>query len=244
MKKVLKPLPAPPSAYVYWVRAGVMNQPQLMLTDLGEEHLRQHYADTKNRELATLYGISPCTIYKLSRQRGLAKSQKFMEEVIYAQGKRNMRVANMLNNWPPKGYVIPNSEKHQFKKGHKSLREQLGEERYEAMAQRRKAKRARTVRMERFRILSGEPQRTKLKLGSEPYGRKRKDARQRLRLHGYIPEHEGRGVLLYLYSEQTQRSALIEQRYARLGFSFAPLKSDNEQPITHNNEDETSEKDG
>lgn len=62
-----------------------------------------------------------------------------------------------INNPKPPGFRIPNSEKHQFRKG-TSIRSRQGDE-----AQlRATAKRIETIKKERRRILFGLPQKTNL----------------------------------------------------------------------------------
>ena len=178
----------------------------IVLTDKQEKWLEKHFKHTKNEVIAEKLGVSLRSVPRLARKRGLTKSKQFVKKCQTAAVEAAY-ASNLANGtFPPKGFAIPNREQYQFKKG-ESLVERLGEKKNEERKQKSVVSRNETIKKEKRRVLFGLPQKTKLKVTTQP--REKVLLKYTLRKHGYILDEENR---IAYYNDTTKRSARIEAR--------------------------------
>lgn len=182
----------------------------MSLTAQQKQWIVDHFSDTKNDVILQTLGISHSSLHRFAREAGLKKTPEFQEQ-CQLNASRHARRKNMINNWPPKGYIIPRSEEFQYKPGiSPSMR--LGEEKNRERIKRSAESRAKTFASERRRVLFGLPQRTKLKVVATH--RNKAAYRYTLKKRGYIVSHAARTIF---YDDNTNRSPVVErtatQRY-------------------------------
>lgn len=112
-----------------------------------------------NKDIAADFGISWRSVVRKARELGLEKKQGFLEENRQDIVKKLMKVRKPNPKQQGKGFVIPNSEKYRFKKGH-TPRIVWDEE----LKDRIHKKRNETIARERIRIKYGMQRLTKLNL--------------------------------------------------------------------------------
>lgn len=104
-------------------------------------------------------GLSESTLHRRARALGLKKTKAHMKQMQQEAADAARRSHILNGTYPPKGYIIPNSEKYRYKPGHKeSMR--VKRKRIASMSQAR----LELVRSERERIANGLPQLTRIKL--------------------------------------------------------------------------------
>lgn len=197
---------------------------KIVLTASQQEWLEKHFKHTRNDEISARFGWSLSSLHRFARQLGLKKSPQFMSKMQRnAADKAN---ASHIKNgtYPPKGYIIPGSEKHRFEKGVTPL-QRLGKKKNEQRKEKSRASRAATLKMEKARAMFGLAQRTKMKVISQP--KKAILQRYYLKRLGYIIE---RGSMTAYYDENTRRSEDYENRTRAncknyIGFTFKPYDS-------------------
>lgn len=162
----------------------------------------KHYCHTKNREIMERFGLTEGTLHRFARANGLAKTTQFLRKV-QREAADAARASHLRNGtYPPKGYVIPGSEKGAFRPGHKETKKVRDKRIEKATATMREIRKS-----ERARLLLGWQQKTKLKL--EHQSKRRLAQRYFLRKHGYII---ARGSNTAYYNEDTDRCLEFEQR--------------------------------
>lgn len=187
----------------------------MKLTKEQEEWLTSNYPNIKNKVLADHFGVSESTIRVTARGLGLVKSDDFLK-ACKKENAHKMTLANKARGYPPKGYVIPNSQGNAFKKG-VSLIERHGEE-VEAKRREKSQDALRKLRsLEKGRALFGLPRQTKLNVVKRPKSQSWMRYYLRRRC-GYIMDDTG---FVFYYDENTKRSEKIENR-PRTGFTFLP----------------------
>lgn len=190
----------------------------IVLTEKQEEWLIKHFKHTKNEEIAKKLNISPRSVVRLARRRGLEKSRPFMKK-IQKEAAEKANISNRVNGtYPPKGYQIPNRESSYFQKGVKPI-DRLGEKREAERVAKSAASRKETYRLEKGRALFGLPLQTKMKVVRHP--RQQVLLRYRLKKLGYIIERGGR---VAYYDDNTKRHMELEQK-PRTGFIFKQVGS-------------------
>lgn len=185
---------------------------KITLTPQQERWLIRHFKHTKNDEIMSRLGLSHSTLHRLARELGLKKSKQFMKKCQEATTQAAWR-ANRRKGWPPKGYRIPNRDKNCFKKGVTNL-QRLGPKRNAERIAKSAATRRETVRKEHARIVFGLPQKTKLKIFSNP---NRIQIRYQLKKRGYLVERGGREAIV---TPHTQRSPRYEEKARREGMKI------------------------
>lgn len=190
----------------------------IVLTEKQEGWLIKHFKHTKNDEIARKLNISPRSVVRLARRRGLEKSRPFIKKT-QKEAAEKANLSNRINGtYPPKGYCIPNREKNYFKKGERPI-DRLGEKKEAERREKSVASRRETYRLEKGRALFGLPQQTKLKVVRHP--RQQVLLRYRLKQLGYIIERGGR---VAYYDDNTKRHMELEQK-PRTGFVFKQVGS-------------------
>lgn len=173
---------------------------KIVLTPAQEAYLRRRFKDTDNEYLALELGISETALHRFAREWGLKKTKAHCRQ-MQREAAAAAKASHLANGtYPPRGYIIPGSEKYRFKPGHKEGKV-AKRHRIEASA----AARRKTIQEERKRIAAGKPQRTKLRLTAQPPG-KIKD-RYYLKSRGYILDEE---AAVAYYTDKTRRSPYKE----------------------------------
>ncbi len=185
----------------------------LVLTDEQEAWLQKHFKHTKNEEIAERFGISPISVTRLARKRGLKKSQQFMKKIQLDAAAAANRSHLINGTYPPKGYRIPRGEEFWFKKGETNV-DRYGEKKNAERIINCTQSRRETFRLEKARALYGLPRQTKLNVVKRP--KKQIWTRHYLRKRGYVVE---RGSNVAYYNSETQRSLKMETN-PPAGFSF------------------------
>ena len=188
----------------------------LQITAKQSEWLMQHFKHTKNAECAKKLGISESSLHRIARELGLKKTPQFMRKCQAATAKaaQESHIAN--GTYPPKGFIIPKSENYRFKKGETPLMRH-GKAKEAARIKKSTEAREATRRAEKRRILFGLPQKTKLRLVSQP--RKKCDARWYLKSKGYILDEEKR---IAYWNADTHRAPRLEARES-YPYTFASI---------------------
>ena len=185
----------------------------IVLTDEQDAWMRKHFKHTKNAEIAQRFGVSPRTVGRLAKARGLTKSSHFMRKCI-VETSAAAKISHLKNGtYPPKGYRIPRSEEFYFKKG-ETMEQRLGTKKYSESIAKSAESRRKTFKLEKARALYGLPRQTKLSVVKKP--RRQIQLRYKLKRYGYIIE---RGSTIAYYNESTKRSLILEQK-PRTGFTF------------------------
>lgn len=78
--------------------------------------LKRNFPHMANEICATYLGVSARTIVRLARKYGLAKTEQYMREAQVHASQRAHQSHLRNGTYPPKGFIIPNREKYQFKK--------------------------------------------------------------------------------------------------------------------------------
>jgi hypothetical protein len=121
--------------------------------------LTSRFATDFNKNIAKDLGIGWRSVVRKARELGLEKVEDFHE----ITGKERGLMAHKVRKHSPSqmgpGFVIPNSEKHRFKKGHTPPQKGNPE-----MIEKIHKKRNELIARERLRIKYGLPQISKLKL--------------------------------------------------------------------------------
>lgn len=185
----------------------------IILTDQQEEWLTKNFANTRNEDIAEVLGVSVRSVNRLAEKRGLTKSSQFMQDCLAKAAAAANFYNRLNNNYPPKGYRIPNREKGYFKKGEKTI-DRIGAEREAERIAKSTASRRETFKLEKARALFGLPRQTKLLVVRRP--RKQTWTRYYLRQRGYVVE---RGSNVAYYNSETQRSLRLESQ-PPAGFTF------------------------
>lgn len=182
---------------------------RIELTQNQEAYLVKHFKHTHNAKLVEYLGISESTLHRMARKLGLKKSKQFMRKCQAATAAAAKISHLAFNTYPPKGYRIPGSEKHQFLPGH-SMKEKIGEERWQRAKMKARETRRETFRKERARAIFGLPQKTKLRVKQQP--RQKVLDRSYLKRRGYIIDETE--VIAY-WTPDTRRATRLESRPRR-----------------------------
>ena len=192
-----------------------MGRQKIVLTAQQEEWLKTYFPCTTNEECAKELGMSRSAVIRFARQFGLEKTPEFMYKMQCANFRKATAIIS-LRGYPPKGYIVPESEKYRYKKG-ESIRQRLGEERDKERIRKARESLIATRKRERARVTFGLEQKTKLKVISQP--REKISARYWLRKRGYIVDDDARIVY---YTDSTIRGKIAERNHSKW-WRFEPL---------------------
>lgn len=80
--------------------------------------LKRNFRDMRNEICAVYLGISLRSVVRLARYYGLEKTPQFMRDCQLHTAEK-AKLSHLKNGtYPPKGFIIPSSEKYRFKPGH------------------------------------------------------------------------------------------------------------------------------
>lgn len=190
---------------------------KVTLNDTQEAYLIKHYKHTKNAELAAKFGVGERSVVRIARKLGLTKTAQFMRKCQIEARQAAREYHQSHGSYPPKGFVIPNREAGQFRKGETSL-ERLGRKKESERIRKAAESRAKTWKSERARATFGLPQRTKLRVIPQP--KAKVELRYYLKKRGYIVDDAARVVY---YDENTRRGKRIEEKPQRW-YKFLPIE--------------------
>lgn len=186
------------------------------LTPEEEEWLREHYEHTKNAEICKKLGMCLETLQRFSKEMGLSKSTQFMREIRIENCRRGRAVCRR-NNWPPKGYCIPNSEKARLKPGI-GIKDRMSERQIREMYKKCSEGLRRTIASEKRRVLFGLEQRTRLRVGRVPLAKC--TYKTRMKKAGYLVDLEHN---VYYYTEETNRRMKAEKNAWKHHIRILPI---------------------
>ena len=175
---------------------------KVQLTDKQMDYIVRHFKDTDNEYLCTVLPISLRTLKRIARRLGLTKTKAHMKQMQREAVDAAKRSHLKNGTYPPKGYIIPNSEQYRFKNGHKEKKSVKMKRLAKSQASRRE-----TVIRERMRIMRGEPQQTKMRLVAQP--REKVCERYLLKKRGYIIDDKA-GIAYW--TPATDRALKTESR--------------------------------
>lgn len=168
--------------------------------------LKKMYRNTKNDEIALKLEVNLSTLHRAARALGLTKTKRFMRRCQRDTAARARESHIMHGTYPPKGYIIPGSERHRFKAGETSL-QRLGARKERRRVARAAETRRQTLREERARRLFGVPQLTRLRVLNR--GHRFYYSVWYLRSRGY--EVDTRNLVAY-YDDGTRRCPVLERK--------------------------------
>lgn len=174
----------------------------------------KHFKHTPNAEVCKKLGISLATMHRIKRELGLKKSRQFMKKWSEI-GVKRAREVNRANNWPPKGYIIPNTNR--FKKG-ESNRDRLSRRRYKACLEKRRASWRKTYDDDKRRWKWDLPQKTKFRFSAQTVSKR--SFRYNMKKHGYIVDRDKN---IFYYPNEEMRRPIAERNGAKHGITFLPL---------------------
>lgn len=179
--------------------------------------LSAHFKHTKNCEIALRLGISESTLHRLAREMGLTKSRQYMRKCqLYAASQA--RVSHVENGtYPPKGFIIPGSEKCRFRKG-ESVKNRMSAKRYREMQEKRRASWLETRKKDRARFVFGLEQKTGFRYVKQ--GAPKTNYRYNMKRKGYVTNLE-RNV--FFYPNEGMRCPVAERNAPKHGIKIMPL---------------------
>lgn len=208
--------------------------PKVTLTAAQEQWLRQWYPEIENKTLRAAMGISLRTLTRLAAELGIEKSEEGRKAIF------RRRVARMVATCERNGYYDslrgrrqPEYLKEGLKRWHKDILDGKAPpsitifrrnhpRRYAAWRREKSERRRKTVRQEKFRLLSGGRRETGLRLRLAPYTRSQISHRYSALQRGYwfyddCSEEGGERWNIY-WDDDTRRSARFERNCEKDGF--------------------------
>ena len=186
---------------------------KMTLTDEEWVWMEEHFAHTKNEEVACHLRVSLRTAVRLAREMGLEKSAEFVRAMQANAVKHAVR-ANRGQGNAGKANLLKYGEAYRFKPC-VGCRERLSAEALSEMHRRSAETRKRTVMAERRRVAFGLEQQTALRVTKAPKAKVL--LRHRLRKCGYeVPRASSDATITI----NTRRSATLEQRAEKMGIRF------------------------
>lgn len=186
---------------------------KMTLTDEERVWMEEHFAHTKNEEVACRLGVSLRTAVRLAREMGLEKSVEFVRAMQANAVKHAVR-ANRGQGNAGKANLLKYGEAYQFKPGIGN-KDRLSAEALSEMYRRSAETRKRTVMAERRRVAFGLEQQTALRVTKAPKAKVL--LRHRLRKCGYVVPRASSDATITI---NTRRSATLEQRAEKMGIRF------------------------
>lgn len=190
---------------------------KVVLSEIQLSWLTLNFATTRNEDCAKELNISPRSVVRIARAMGLEKSPLAMKE-WNSQALDKAWRTNRANDWPPKGFIIPNSEKNRFRKGEWSL-SKLSPERLAEVQQKRRQTWLKTRRSDELRWKWDLPTRTKFSFGRQ--SSKKISYRCNMRKRGYVVDKQDPNTLYY--PPEIMRSKVAERNASKHGMRVLPM---------------------
>lgn len=196
-----------------------------VLTDEQRDLLIKLYPKHTNEELMKLFGISFSSLQRLRRSLGLQKDmvtiRKQLAERVKDICERN-GYYDSLRGKPPSAAAIE-ATKRRIAEGFKPLEEfrKRHPKKYKAMRHQMSKERKEVLQKERQRVDWGLPQLTNLHVPFVTYSRRQVCLRNNMKKRGYLlGSAYGNERMTIYYTEETNRSALMEQHAAAAHFTI------------------------
>lgn len=213
-------------------RAGMV-----ILDDAQKEWFCKVFPVVENCRIAKAMGVSLETVRRLKNELGLEKSEEGRKAIEKRRAKRASRTCEKNGCYDRKRGHAPSKETMEgIQRRWQKIREgkmldpvavfkQRDPQGFEAMKEKRNAKRRETVRKEKLRVLYGLGRKTKLKcVVLTPYTQSQTHHRCAALKRGYLLDvdcSEGtEGRYTIYYDDDTERSAKFEDNCRKDGFSF------------------------
>ena len=190
---------------------------KITLTPEQERWLKAHFRHTRNEEIGERLGISQSSLHRFARELGLTKTRQFMRKVQRNAADKAKESHLRNGTYPPKGFIIPGSEAHRFRKGEAPV-VRIGKVRERRRIEKSAESLRKTRREEKARALFGVPRKTRLRVVREPKGKT--ELRWYLKSRGYILDE---CELIAYWTEDTRRAKILEKR-PRRWYRFRPLE--------------------
>lgn len=210
---------------VRMVRNAKTGRMSYVLTDEQRDLLIKLYPKRSNAELMKLFGLSFSSLQRLRRSLGLQKDmatiRKQLAERVKEICERN-GYYDSLRGKPPSAAAIEASRRR-LAEGFKPLEEfrKKHPKQYKAMLLRRGKGRTQLIEKERQRVDWGVPQLSKLHVPFAPFNKRQVSLRNNMKKRGYLPGSAyGNERMTIYYTEETNRSALMEQHAAAAHFTI------------------------
>jgi len=169
------------------------------------ERLKRMFKNTPNDVIMEKLDISFSTLHRTARALGLTKTKQFMRKCQRNAADKAKESHIIHGTFPPKGYIIPGSEKYRFKSGETSL-QRLGARKERQRLEKSAETRRQLLKEEKARRMFGVPQQTKLRVRNR--GRKFHLNTWYLRSRGYEVDVNS---LVAWYDEKTNRCPRLER---------------------------------
>jgi len=186
---------------------------KMTLTDEERVWMEEHFAHTKNEEVARHLGVSLRTAVRLAREMGLEKNAEFVR-AMQANAVHHAARTNRGQGNAGKANLLKYGKAYQFKPGIGN-KDRLSAEAFSEMHRRSAETRKRTVMAERRRVAFGLEQKTDLRVIKAP--KAKICLRNRLRKRGYVVPRASSDATI---AADTRRSATLEQRAEKMGIRF------------------------
>lgn len=186
---------------------------KMTLTDEEWGWMEEHFAHTKNEEVARHLGVSLRTAVRLAREMGLEKNAEFVR-AMQANAVHHAARTNRGQGNAGKANLLKYGKAYQFKPGIGN-KDRLSAEAFSEMHRRSAETRKRTVMAERRRVAFGLEQKTDLRVIKAP--KAKICLRNRLRKRGYVVPRASSDATI---AADTRRSATLEQRAEKMGIRF------------------------
>lgn len=200
----------------------VLQHNKIELTPEGEMFFRNSFPFCSNDDICVQMGLSSPTMHRMARKMNLKKDPDWENWMRLKLGKKILAIKRRNGTTPPRGYIIPNSERFRIKKG-ESLHARLTPEKRAALHAKSGAKLKETLMRERLRTKYGLKPLTKRKVTRHSIAiiNWRSSAKAR----GYIVNDgrssEGMSKAVY-YTDNTIRGERFEKNGTRHGFVILP----------------------
>ena len=175
--------------------------------------MEEHFAHTKNKEVACHLRVSLRTAVRLAREMGLEKNAEFVR-AMQANAVHHAARTNRGQGNAGKANLLKYGKAYQFKPGIGN-KDRLSAEAFSEMHRRSAETRKRTVMAERRRVAFGLEQKTDLRVIKAP--KAKICLRNRLRKRGYVVPRASSDATI---AADTRRSATLEQRAEKMGIRF------------------------
>lgn len=177
-----------------------------VVTDEQRAWLERHFRNTRNEEIMERFGWSHSFLHRLARGMGLKKTGRFQTKCQRNAADKAKESHIIHGTFPPKGYIIPGSERYRFKSGETSL-QRLGARKERQRLEKSAETRRRLLKEEKARRTFGVPQQTKLRVRNR--GRRFHLNTWYLRSRGY--EVDVNNLVAY-WNDKTNRCPLLEKK--------------------------------
>lgn len=194
---------------------------KIIFTEEDRNWMSEHFAHTKNEEVARHLGVSRRTAMRLAREMGLEKSAEFVR-TMQANAVHHAARANRGQGNAGKANLLKYGKAYRFKPGQGGNKRFMSPEAFKEMHRRKGIIRRETVRAERRRVAFGLEQRTALRVVKAP--KAKIYLRHELRKRGYVVAHASSDATI---TTDTRRSAILEQRAEKMGIRFYPTEKQN-----------------